>query len=222
MANLNQWHRRYHMRVLRSYVRLTLAEKGAANTLLDLIYAEGGPIELDYREISSWFGSSVKTTESVIARLIKYGKFKLTEDGRIINAVAAGELESVRKSRENGKKREKKVSKKSRKKSHNPNETNELGPKNPDKPSTESEDSLFSYGKKRESVSERFTGEALERVRALRASPMIATVLADSHLAHMEWDGEQFVTESRFTFDQANGLYSHVFEQHGIRVALKR
>lgn len=106
------YHRRYHQDALQGYRRLTLEERGAYTTILDLIYDEGGPIEMNDRWLAGELNCSVRKARAVIDALIAARKIYLTGAGKISNHRAEAELENAlkisRKCSENVAKREEK------------------------------------------------------------------------------------------------------------------
>jgi uncharacterized protein YdaU (DUF1376 family) len=80
---------------------LSLVERGAYNTVLDLIYDRGAPIPDDARWLSGWMGCSLRKWTSLRDSLIAKGKLYLTDDGRIANVRADHELEISAKLRRN-------------------------------------------------------------------------------------------------------------------------
>lgn len=106
------YHRRYHQDALQGYRKLTLEERGAYTTILDLIYDEGGPIDFNERWLAGELNCSVRKARSVIDALIEARKLYLTGAGKISNHRAETELENAlkisRKCSENVAKREEK------------------------------------------------------------------------------------------------------------------
>lgn len=103
------WHPREHAKALRGMQMLTLEERGAYNTALDLIYDREGPIPDDARWLAGWMGVSVRKWSAIRAALIVKGKlFALNFNGVdcLMNERAAIELENqaklVRKLSESG------------------------------------------------------------------------------------------------------------------------
>jgi uncharacterized protein YdaU (DUF1376 family) len=93
-----EWHTRYHQDALDGMLMLTLEERGAYNTCLDLIYARQGPIPDDERWLAGWMGCSVKKWRLVRATLLVKGKIAPTEHGGVaclMNERAALELASA-------------------------------------------------------------------------------------------------------------------------------
>lgn len=119
------YHKRYHSDALAGFMALTLEERGAYQTLLDLMYDRQGPLIDNERLLAGYMGASIRKWRSLRDALISKGKIHLTEDGLISNARFEKEIENdaktSRKLSENG-------SKGGRKKAENeknPNENNE-------------------------------------------------------------------------------------------------
>jgi uncharacterized protein YdaU (DUF1376 family) len=102
------WHKRYHSDALAGFMSLDLEERGAYQTLLDLIYDRGGPIADNERLLSGYMGCSLRKWRAVRDQLLAKGKIGITNDGLITNARAEFELENAaktaRKLAENGSK----------------------------------------------------------------------------------------------------------------------
>lgn len=89
------WYARYHRDALDGMLSLTLEERGAYNTLLDLIYSRGQPIPDDGRWLAGWMGCSLRKWNTIRAGLIFRGKIHaLSFNGVdcLMNARAADEL----------------------------------------------------------------------------------------------------------------------------------
>lgn len=103
----NPWHKRYHGDALTGFMSLSLEERGAFQTLLDLIYDRGGPIVDNDRLLAGYLGVSLRKWASLRDMLISKGKIAV-EDGHITNARAILELKksakTSRKCAENGSK----------------------------------------------------------------------------------------------------------------------
>lgn len=85
-------------------LQLTLEERGAYNTLLDLIYSRGGPVPDDDRWLAGWMGVSLRRWKTLRAALIVKGKvFALNVNGVdcLMNERAADELASTAERRRN-------------------------------------------------------------------------------------------------------------------------
>jgi uncharacterized protein YdaU (DUF1376 family) len=85
------YHRRYHEDALNGMARLTLEQRGCYQTVLDLIYAHGGPIEDDERYLAAQMLVSIRKWRALRDDLIALGKIWLV-DGRIGNGRAEREL----------------------------------------------------------------------------------------------------------------------------------
>lgn len=91
------WHPREHRAALQGMLSLTLEERGAYNTILDLIYDRGGPVPDDARWMAGWMGVSLKRWSVLRAALIVKGKIYETEVGEtasLMNGRAAVEIEN--------------------------------------------------------------------------------------------------------------------------------
>lgn len=101
----SHWHKRYHSDALTGFMSLTLEERGAYQTLLDMIYDRGGPIVDNDRLLAGYMGVSVRKWLSIKEHLVDKQKI-LVRDGVISNERAIFELENraktSRKLAENG------------------------------------------------------------------------------------------------------------------------
>jgi uncharacterized protein YdaU (DUF1376 family) len=101
------WHPRFHSDALNGMAPLTLEQRGAYQTVLDLIYDNGGPILDHARIMAGRMNCSVRKWESVRSDLLKLGKITIS-DGLICNRKAAEVIdqaaETARKLAENGSK----------------------------------------------------------------------------------------------------------------------
>lgn len=91
------WHPRHHRAALDGMAVLTLEERGAYNTLLDLIYERGAPVRDDDRWLSGWMGVSVRKWLSIRAQLISKGKIsvcQLQDGDGLTNSRAEIEIEN--------------------------------------------------------------------------------------------------------------------------------
>jgi uncharacterized protein YdaU (DUF1376 family) len=91
------WHPRAHRAALEGMLSLSLEERGAYNTLLDLIYDRGAPVPDDVRWLAGWMGVSLKRWSSIRASLVVKGKiYALNYNGVdcLMNERAAIEIES--------------------------------------------------------------------------------------------------------------------------------
>ena len=96
MSNFD-WHARYHQDALDGMLMLTLEERGAYNTILDLIYSRRGPVPDDCRWLSGWMGCSLRKWSGLRAALIVKGKLHQVEHNglpSLSNERAQNELET--------------------------------------------------------------------------------------------------------------------------------
>lgn len=107
--NRRPYHRRYHSDALTGYMSLTLEERGAYTTILDMLYDCWEPVVDNERYLAGCMGCSVRKYRSVRDALIEKGKIYLTDDNRISNSRFEKERENdakfSRKQSENGSKR---------------------------------------------------------------------------------------------------------------------
>lgn len=100
------WHRRYHSDALSGYLPLSLEERGAYTTILDMLYDRGEPLAYNERLIAGYMGVSIRKARAVIDSLVEKGKLIIKPDGRISNRrfekERENELETARKHAENG------------------------------------------------------------------------------------------------------------------------
>lgn len=89
------YHRRYHGDALQGYRILTLEQRGAYTTILDLIYDEGGPIDFNERWLAGEMGCSLRLCRKLIADLMEHQKIFLTARGQISNHRAETEIENA-------------------------------------------------------------------------------------------------------------------------------
>lgn len=85
------WHKRYHMDALDGMRSLTLEQRGAYTTILDLIYLRGGSVPDDAMFISGWMGVFPKTWNRIRKALIGAGKL-IAEGGLLTNPRATKEV----------------------------------------------------------------------------------------------------------------------------------
>jgi uncharacterized protein YdaU (DUF1376 family) len=100
------YHKRYHSDALAGFMSLSLEERGAYQTLLDLIYDRGGPIPDHERLLAGYMGCSVRKWRTLRDVLIAKRKITINSNGEISNSRAEKELENdaktSRKLAENG------------------------------------------------------------------------------------------------------------------------
>lgn len=75
MANQIRWYKRDPNAALEGMAVLTLEERGAHITVLDLIYSHDGKIVDDDRFIAGWLRVDVRVWRRIKARLLSLGKF---------------------------------------------------------------------------------------------------------------------------------------------------
>lgn len=88
------YHKRYHSDALAGMMPLTLEERGAYNTLLDLIYDRGGPLIDNERLLAGYMNCSVRKWRQIRAALLEMGKIRVNADGLIDNRRARKEIEN--------------------------------------------------------------------------------------------------------------------------------
>ena len=81
------WHKRDHRAALVGMSNLTLTERGAYNTILDLIYTHDGALVDDEPYICGWLRCHVRTWRKIRAKLINLEKLYLL-GGKLRNARA--------------------------------------------------------------------------------------------------------------------------------------
>jgi uncharacterized protein YdaU (DUF1376 family) len=69
-----KWYKRYPNDALTGMASLTLEERGAYNTVLDLIYVHGGAADDDDKFIAGWLRVDVRVWKRIRRRLIENGK----------------------------------------------------------------------------------------------------------------------------------------------------
>ncbi len=119
------YHKRYHSDALSGFMALNLEERGAYQTLLDMMYDHGGPILDNERLLAGYMQVSVRKWRSLRETLLAKGKIYTSEDGLIGNERVDLEikkyLKTSRKHAENGLKGARKKAENAKK----PNENNE-------------------------------------------------------------------------------------------------
>lgn len=80
------YYRRYASNALTGYMPLSLEERGAYTTILDMLYDCGEPIIDNERYLAGCMGCSVRKYRSVRDALIAKGKIYRTDDNRISNS----------------------------------------------------------------------------------------------------------------------------------------
>lgn len=88
------FHKRYHSDALAGFMPLSLEERGAYQTLLDMIYDRGGPVIDNDRLLAGYMQCSPRKWRVIRDALIEKGKIRVTEDGHLTNDRAEKELEN--------------------------------------------------------------------------------------------------------------------------------
>lgn len=78
------WYKRYPANALQGKLNLNPAQKGVYDTIIDLCYDRGGPIEEDVKELGRLCGCSTRYYRARMAELIKLEKVQRLPDGRLI------------------------------------------------------------------------------------------------------------------------------------------
>lgn len=91
------YHKRYHSDALAGFMPLTLEERGAYQTLLDMMYDRGGPLLDSERLLAGYMNCSVRKWRALRAILIEKGKISINEEGLITNGRAEKEIENTAK-----------------------------------------------------------------------------------------------------------------------------
>lgn len=117
------YHRRYHGDALQGYRRLTLEQRGAYTTILDLIYDAGGPIDNNERWLAGELNCSLRKARVLISELLSLRKIFLNERGQISNHRCEAEIENSLKI---SRKRAENASKPRGKSAENPKCANEI------------------------------------------------------------------------------------------------
>jgi len=116
------YHKRYHSDALAGFMSLSLEERGAYQTLLDMMYDRQGPILDNERLLAGYMQVSIRRWRALRETLIAKGKIFVTTGGDLFNSRVKKELENdaktSRKLAENG-------SKGGRKKAENEKKGNE-------------------------------------------------------------------------------------------------
>lgn len=86
-----KWHKRDHNAALRGMANLTLEERGAYNTILDLIYAHDGALEDNPRDLCHSLNCNARRWQRLKARLLELGKIYI-HAGAIRNQRADDEI----------------------------------------------------------------------------------------------------------------------------------
>lgn len=93
MGNL-KWYKRDPAAALQGMMELTLEERGAYNTVLDLIYSRDGDLADDERFIAGWLRVDVRVWRRIRAALIERGKL-FAANGCLRNSRADAEVDAA-------------------------------------------------------------------------------------------------------------------------------
>lgn len=100
-----EWHPRYHRSALDGMERMSLEDRGAYTTLLDMMYDRAGPVPDEDRLLAGQMLVSTRAWRVIRARLIEAGKIEVVETPNgpgLINERAKNELENqTKRSRKN-------------------------------------------------------------------------------------------------------------------------
>lgn len=91
------YHKRYHSDALAGMMPLTLEERGAYNTLLDMIYDRGGPLIDNERLLAGYMNCSIRKWRQIRESLLAKRKIAIDRDGCIANRRAQKEIENTTK-----------------------------------------------------------------------------------------------------------------------------
>jgi uncharacterized protein YdaU (DUF1376 family) len=89
-----KWHKRDHNAALRGMMVLTIEERGAYTTILDLIYAHDGEIADNETEIVAWLRTDPRIWRRIRATLLSLGKLYVRE-GYLRNERADDEVRAA-------------------------------------------------------------------------------------------------------------------------------
>lgn len=94
MANKVRWYKRDPNAALEGMACLALEERGAYNTVLDLIYTHDGSLDDDDKFIAGWCRCDVRVWKRIRARLLELGKLYL-HAGQLRNERADREVDAA-------------------------------------------------------------------------------------------------------------------------------
>jgi len=94
VANQLHWYKRDPKAALEGMAALSLEERGAYNTVLDLIYCHDGSVDDDLKFIAGWLRVDVRVWKRIRARLLDLGKLYLHGD-KLRNTRADREVEAA-------------------------------------------------------------------------------------------------------------------------------
>jgi len=86
-----KWYKRDPDAALAGFFELSLEERGAYGTVIDLIYSRANDLPDDDRFIAGWLGADVRVWKRIKKRLVATGKIKIS-NGKITNKRATSEI----------------------------------------------------------------------------------------------------------------------------------
>ena len=89
-----KWYKRFPSEALQGMMILSLEERGAYNTILDLIYAHDGNLVDDDKFICGWLRCDLRVWKRLKARLVELGKIEL-RNGLISNLRATSVIDEA-------------------------------------------------------------------------------------------------------------------------------
>lgn len=89
-----KWYKRDPLAALDGMMILTLEERGAYNTVLDLIYAREGKVDDDDRFLAGWMRCDIRVWKRIKERLISLGKLQ-SSGGLLTNLRATSEVSAA-------------------------------------------------------------------------------------------------------------------------------
>lgn len=88
------FYKRDPRRALRGMAKLNIEQRGVYQTLQDMIYDRGGPIEDDERFLAGQMMISIRKWRALRDQLLELGRIALTDDGRIFDETCLEVLEA--------------------------------------------------------------------------------------------------------------------------------
>src|SRR5580765_1912252 len=95
------WYQRDPHAAIEGMLGLSMEERGAYNTLIDMLYARDGDVLNDDRMMAHAQQCSIRLWRSVRDRLIAKGKIRITADNKLITNGVENRLKTARKFSEN-------------------------------------------------------------------------------------------------------------------------
>ena len=89
-----KWYKRSPQDALNGMLMLTLEERGAYNTVLDLIYSHDNNLHDDDRFIAGWMRCDIRVWKRIKIRLVELGKIVI-ENGLVTNFRATSEIDEA-------------------------------------------------------------------------------------------------------------------------------